>query len=275
MVKSISFEFIFPCLIFAALLINNPLNAQNLKKVKGFRPGKIENVAVDRLGDFFLVFGNGTIKKYDANGKVLASLKGNKSPTLIEPWYHPRIFKYDYRDRTCIIYDRNFQNGDVQPLDPSIAIDPILVCPTNDNQLIVLDRADFSIKRVNPASQEVTAEFYIDTVGARLNVTYLREYQNLIFLLDKNHGIIIYNKEGKKINRLRTNANNFGFFGEELYFLQHEKIIFFDLYTEKTRELRIADSKFILVSDERILLVDSHDQVSIFEFSTEKLPDSN
>ena len=69
MVKSISSEFIFSCLIFAGLLINNSVKAQNLKKIKGFRPGKIENVSVDRLGNFFLVFENGTIKKYDANGR--------------------------------------------------------------------------------------------------------------------------------------------------------------------------------------------------------------
>ncbi len=270
MVKSFSI-LIFCCSFLVALLFCSSTAAQDLKKIKQFKPGKVENVSIDRLGNFFLIFKNGTIKKYDANGKVLASLKGENPPTLIEPWFHPKIFIYDQHHHSCINYDRNFQNGDAQQLDPSVAIHPLLACPTNDNKLLVLDGEDFSIKKVNPFTHEVTAEFYIDSTDVKPDFVYLREYQNLIFLLNKNSGIVIYNKEGKKINLLKTRANNFGFFGEELYFLQPGKIFFFDLYTEKTRELKIADAKFVLVSDERILLVMENNSVSIFEFSADNL----
>ncbi len=213
------------------------------------------------------------MRKYDANGKVLASLKGSKNQTLVEPWFHPKIFIYEQESHTCTMYDRNFQKGEVYRLDPSVAINPQLACPTSDNNLLVLDEADYSIKSVTPFRQQVIAEFYLDSAEMRPHFTYLREYQNLIFLLDKNSGISIYNKEGKKINKLRTTSGNFGFFGEELYFLEPSKIVFFDLYTEKTRELKIADSKFVLVSDERILLVNSDNKVSIFDFSADKLSD--
>jgi len=139
------------------------LQAQALKKVKEFKAGRIENVAVDRLGDFFLVFKDGEIKKYDANGKILALLKNTnlngqrRAPTLLEPWFHPKILVYYQQRQQIINYDRNFQNPDIQQLDPSIAIKPLLACPTNDNKLLVLDGADFSIKKVNPLNNEVTA----------------------------------------------------------------------------------------------------------------------
>jgi hypothetical protein len=243
------------------------LKAQGLKKVKEIKTGQIESVAIDRLGDFFLVFNNGEIKKYDANGKVLASLKGQKSPTLLEPWFHPRIFVYHQQGQTIDIYDRNFQNPDVQQLEPSIAIKPLLACPTNDNKILVLDGADFSIKKVNPSNNEVTAEFYVDSVQSKPNFVYMREYQNMFFLLDKNAGIVIYNTVGKKINQLKTDANNFGFFGEELYFLQEGKVVLFDLYTEKIRLVDVGKGKFVLVSDERILLVKENGRVILFEFN--------
>jgi len=242
------------------------LAAQTLKKVKEFKPGKIENVAVDRLGDFFLLFKDGEIKKYDANGKILASLKKERVPTLFEPWFHPKIFLYDQPGQHLASYDRNFQDPTRGQLEPSIAIKPLLACPTNDNKLLVLDGADFSIKKVNPLNNEVISEFYIDTVDVKPNFTYMREYQNLIFLLDKTTGILIYNNIGKKVNELKTDANNFGFFGYQLYFLQDDKIVFYDLYTEKVRLEPVGRGKFVLVSDERILLVKENGHVVLFDY---------
>lgn len=255
------------------ILFCNSLRAQNLKKVKDLKTGKIESVAIDRLGDFFLVFKNGDIKKYDANGKVLASLKKDKVATLLEPWYHPKIFVYDRQGQQIAIYDRNFESPDIRQLEPSIAIKPLLACPTNDNKLLVLDGADLSIKKVNPANNEVTAEFYVDSADSKPNFVYMRDYQNLIFLLDKNYGVVIYNTVGKKINQLKTDANNFGFFGEELYFLQDDKVVFFDLYTEKIRLVEVGKGKFVLVSDERILLVKENGRVTLFEFNEKDSPD--
>lgn len=273
MSRSIFYKLIFTSNLLGIFLWWNPLAAQHLKKIKEFKAGKIENVSVDRLGNFFLVLKDGEIKKYDANGKVLASLKTENVPTLIEPWFHPKIFVYYLQGQHLVSYDRNFQNGDRQQLEPSIAIKPLLVCPTNDNKLLVLDGADFSIKKVNPHNHEVTAEFYIDSADVRPNFIYMREYQNLIFLLDKNSGIGIYNNVGKKINQLKMDANNFGFFGEELYFLQEDKVVFFDLYTEKIRLVDAGKGKFILVTDERILLVKENGQVVLFEFNEKKSQD--
>ena len=116
-------------------------------------------------------------------------------------------------------------------------------------------------------------EFYVDFVESKPNFVYMRDYQNLIFLLDKNSGVVIYNTIGKKINRLKTDANNFGFFGEELYFLQDDKVVFFDLYTEKIRLVNVGKGKFVLVSDERILLVKENGRVTLFEFNRKDSPD--
>ncbi len=71
--------FYFPLIFF---FICNSLEAQSLKKVKEIKAGQIENVAIDRLGDFFLVFKNGEIKKYDANGKVYSCVEKPESSNL-------------------------------------------------------------------------------------------------------------------------------------------------------------------------------------------------
>src|SRR5882724_8253066 len=104
-------QFIFKRWILLSIYILsfNYVIAQIPKEVKEFSPGKIENVTVDRLGNFFLTFKNGSIKKYDPNGKILASLNREASTTLLEPWFHPKIFAYHRDQQRYVFYDHNFK----------------------------------------------------------------------------------------------------------------------------------------------------------------------
>lgn len=252
-----------------------PAEAQTPKKLKELSLKNIENVSVDRLGELFIVFKNGSIKKYDVNGKELAVLKKGKLPTLIEPWYHPKIFAYDRVTQQTIFYDHNLQSPQVEKVDPSVAVNAFLVCPTNDNKLLVLDQADWSIKKVNPSTSKVVSEFNIDTTAlSKPLFTYLREYQNLIFLLDKYSGIYIFSNLGKRINHIKCTIQNFGFYGEELFYLVDDRVVFFDLYSEKTREVKVDPGKYVIVTDERIFLVKGNGRIVIYEYKPEVSDDN-
>lgn len=256
--------------LFFFLLFSFRVQSQTpFKKIKEFKSAEISKVSVDRLGNFFLVLKNGSIKKYDSQGKAIASLK-EKSITLLEPWYHPSIFVYNRKKQSFTTYDRKFENGRQAFIEPAWAIEPALVCPSNDNKLWLFDRADASIKKVNPLSNEVLIEFNLDTTKLKTkpDFTHLREYQSMIFLLDKNSGVVILNNIGKQINRIeKIDIGNFNFFGEELYYLDNNSIKLFDLYSEETRELKVeGENKFALVTDERIILVSKKNKVSVFEF---------
>jgi hypothetical protein len=45
----------------------------DLKRIKGWKEKNVSSITLDRLGDFFIIHKNGTIKKYDPAGKQLAS----------------------------------------------------------------------------------------------------------------------------------------------------------------------------------------------------------
>ncbi|MGC4023127.1 MAG: hypothetical protein QM734_14860 [Cyclobacteriaceae bacterium] len=251
------------------VFVANLVCAQTPKKLKEFSEKNIENASVDRLGNLFLIFKNGSIKKYDANGKVIASLKKGELPTLLEPWYHPRIFSYQKEKQQFTFYDHDLKQTESKKIDPSVAINPFLVCPTNDNKLLVLDQADWSIKKIN-YGENVLSEFAIDTTAlSKPSFVYLREYQNLIFIFDTNSGILIYSNLGKKINHIKCKINNFGFYGEELFYLIDDKVVFFDLYSEKSREIKLELGKFVIVTDERIFLVQESGKVMVYEFLAE------
>lgn len=259
--------------LFLLLLLVKPATsaAQTVTKIKEFKAKGVKTLAVDRLGNFFLIFKNGAIKKYDPDCKLLASLKGGKiTPTLVEPWYHPSIFVYDRSRQEWIVFDHNLKNPQVNPVDPSVAIAPYLVCPTNDNKLLVFDKADNSVKKVNRFTNESLFEFTIDTtkLAKAPDFIFLREYQNMIFLLDKNSGIWVYNNIGKLVNSIQVaGLEGFGFYGEEIFFLRDGVLTLFDLYTEKTRQIPLEKAyRQSYITDERVISIDNYSRVSLCQF---------
>lgn len=237
-----------------------------LAKIKEWRSKEISNVSVDRIGNFFLIYKKGGIKKYDPNGKVMAALPKSK-PTLTEPWYHPSIFIYDRGTQKYFSYGRFFENVREHKLPPEFAIEPYLVCPTHDNRLWILDKSDYSLKKINPLNNEVLNEFVLNIESASPAFTNLKEYQNLIFLQEKN-AIWIINTLGKVINKIESDQlGNFGFFGQEIYYLEGNTARFVNLLTEERYELKLeGDLKFVLVTDERILTISINNKVTIYNY---------
>jgi len=253
------------------IVFNLNASAQNqITKIKEWSAGEIAGITVDRIGDFFLIQKKGGIKKYDPEGKLMASLPKRK-PTLIEPWYHPAIFIYDRNSQKYFSYGRFFENMQEHKIAPEFAIDPYLVCPTHDNRLWILDKADYSLKKINPLTHEVVNEFTLDVESSAPEFTYLKEYQNLLFLQEKNKNIWIINTLGKIITRIEiNNPVNFSFFGQELYYLENNTIKFFDLLTEARRELPLSgELKFALVTDERILTISTRNKISLYNYTPE------
>ncbi len=244
----------------------------DLKKIKEWKVSDVTFMAEDRLGDFFIVQKTGKIKKYDLNGKVLASTS-EKGVTLIEPWYHPSIFIYKRSKQQYILYGRNFENREESVIEPSIAIEPYLACPTHDNKLWIFDKADYSLKKVNRYTNEVIYEFEIDRelVTNQPEFTYLREYLNLVFLLDKNSGILILNHLGLVINKIEIkNLKGFYFYGEEIYYLENDKLKFLNLVTEKEHEVSLPPgTQQAIITDERIIILNNSSKVALYTYSLE------
>jgi hypothetical protein len=240
------------------------------KKIKELKSKEVAQLVVDRLGDFFTVTTSGEIKKFDPDGKMFSRLKSRTiKPTLVEPWYHPSIFVFDRNNQKYFFFDRHFENVREYAVEPSWAVEPFLICPRGDNRLLVLDKADYSIKLVNPLTNQLQSEFAIDAalVASNPEFSYMREYQNMIFLLDSKSGIIILSNIGKLISKIEVaGINNFNFFGEEMYYLSENKINFFDLYSEEKRTIPLdGNYRFALATDERIIAVSDKNKIVLYE----------
>lgn len=268
--RSILIRLVFIILFLQISLLTSPTCSAQAptKKIKEFNPGEVKAATVDRLGNFFLVLKNGKVNKYDANGKRIASLK-SKRVDLIEPWFHPSIFVFDRANKKFSGYGRYFENPIETDIDDSWAIEPYLVSIRADNHVWILDKADATLKHINPMTGATVSEIPIDTAQFKTKplFTHLREYQNMLFVLDQQSGILIFSILGKQIEHIQKKGiQNFNFVGEELYYADGNTLKFFDLTTEATREVKVEGThKFALVTDERMILIDTKNKVTLWE----------
>jgi hypothetical protein len=228
------------------------------KKITTFPTTPVVSASLDRLGDLYLVLKSGEIKKYDTDGNFMAAYTPASPVTQLEPWNPLRVFAY-LRDRQEIVFlDRTFEVLQRTPVDSSLAFKPWLASPSFGNSFWILDQADFTIKKADMKTGAITGEAVLTLpAGSKPDFTYLREYQNLLFLVDQKTGISVYSVVGKLIVSFPlTNPLYVGYLGEEIYYLENGILKFYDLYTEDRREFAVdPQARFAFVTDERLLLV--------------------
>ena len=245
------------------------LSASQSKKIAAFKTSSdIVYAAIDRAGDFYLVLQSGEIQKHDKNGINLGSYAHEGPPTLFDPSNAIRLLVYYKKAQEFTWLSPDLGANPFEKIDPSIAIDISLICPSGDHNIWILDDADLGLKKVNLGDVKVITEFSVSDQFKENRFTLMREYQNFLFLLDPKLGIVVYNSLGIQIRKIQVlDLVYFNFLGEELYYIYDNKLKFLDLFTAETRDLNLPTAaEFALLTDERMILANQN-QVEIFEFS--------
>ena len=257
------FIFFFLC-IFQGL---PSVLAQN-KKITFETTAEIIWSGVDRAGDLFLVLKTGEVQKFNKGGKRIGSHGFKVAPTLLDPLDGVQSFYYLRDDRIFGNLSFDLSSVSQHPIDPAFAISPWLVCPTL-HELWILDSSDFSIKKTKMNSASISLEKALKHLPFKKVTDYIfmREYQNYLFLLDKNEGVHLFNSLGNYVKTMgEKEMRSFGFLGEELYYLKDNVLILIDLYTNERRTLPLpALSRNALLTDDTMYVVAAN-SVMILDF---------
>src|SRR6478736_4588360 len=185
-------------LIFLTLLTST-LFAQT-KKIKSFKADDAVTFAtVDRAGDFYVILKTGEIQKFDKDGNKLASYKGKTNLTSFDPTNAIRLLTYYIDDHryTWLSPSLENPNPDFLLLDPSWAVEPSLICIAGDQDLWILDKADWNLKKINPRQSTTLTEFSITKEIPAPQITAMKEYLHFIFLINAEKEILVYNSIGR------------------------------------------------------------------------------
>jgi hypothetical protein len=215
----------------------------------------VQSVYVDRPGDLYVLQKKNIIKKFDIDGKLVDEFKFQDKLSTFDPRDGARLFACF--DEKCSFFSAETKQEFI--IEKEFAIEPAIICSSGDHNVWVLDKADFSLKKISPSQSRVMIDVILDTALLKKGpeIIVMREYQNFLFILDKNLGIFVMNAIGKQIRKIsEPNLTYFNFLGKEIYFKKAGKLIFYDLFDTTSREESIDPScKFALITDVRKYLI--------------------
>lgn len=248
------------------LLLATPLFSIAQKKIITIDIKDVASAYVDRPGDLYILHTDNKVSKFDTLGLPVADMGFEKTPTVFEPRDGARMFIYFADVKQGAFFSPETSQGFF--IYDYFALEPMLATSCGDNQVWIVDKGDWSVKKFDPKASKIVAESLIERnqFEGDLKITAIREYQNFLFVLEKNTGILVFNSLGKQIKKIAgKEIQYFNFLGEELYYAKDGKLFFYDLFDGKTRE-ETADPKslYTLLTDARKYVVYA-DKIDVFE----------
>ncbi|HAS45438.1 MAG TPA: hypothetical protein DCS93_33450 [Microscillaceae bacterium] len=216
--------------------------------------------AIDQKKHLYIADSDGNVVQYDSLGKRLLVFSPDKigTVTAMAASQTMRLFVF-YRDfQEYVMLNRFLDQTSRQKFEVEEIGFVRLATLASDNNLWVFDENDLSIKKYNPQVNKVIAKVALDLMLGNQphEVIYLKEYQNLLYLVDKNSGIWVFDNLGNfKKKLVYKNIEWFTVVGKFMYIIQGQKVKQLSLYSasEQAKILKI-DGKELLKSNSQPFL---------------------
>lgn len=250
------------------------LHGQKLTKIKSQKlDHAVVNASIDRQGNIYIASNNGDIDRFNRNGELVYHFspdkKGNAS--LIEAWQGLRTFVF-YRDFQQYLFLDRFLNNSV-PFDIGNGLSTYFELGTvaGDNNLWLIDQQELTLKKLDIEINEFLIEtpFNLNLDPDDFKLTFIREYQNLLFISDKSSGVLVFDNLGNYLEALPVrDLNHFSFSDNDLIGLNAKgdtaKLI--DIYTKKEREISLPDLsyQFVFMENSRLYCIAAR-RIDIFK----------
>ena len=223
---------------------------------------EITSFSQDRTGNIFLTFKGGAITKYSPSMDSLISFSPEKlgDISLLEAWHGFQIFAFYEEFQEFALLDR-FLTRDTRYRLSQSSSNYVDICTiSSDQNLWVFEENQLRLIKLNlnirAIEIEVPLEFVLDANEHK--ITFLREYQNLVFLVDELSGIYILDNLGNYLRKIAApGIINCSFRNEHLFYLQNNEVHAINLYqgTHKIIKISSGDYLGVLPLDKGLLVV--------------------
>jgi len=201
-------------------------------------------VSNDLYNNIYVADKQGNLTLYNAQGDSLFRYAPRQPATLhiLEAWKGLKILLF-YRDLQSYTWLNRFL---VETQNKILSNEQIgfarLLTYAADGNLWIFDDQDFSLKKYQPDQNRVLLSTPCDLLFSPRNyqLTFIREYQNQVFLVDKNLGIFVFDNFGnfKKKMYIR-NINFITFFGDYVTYFQENALYLQSLYKQETLKINL------------------------------------
>ncbi len=220
--------------------------------------------------DIYLALADGTIIKYAANLDSLLAYSPQRTGrvTLLEAWHGFKVFAFYNDFQAYTIFDRFLSRPVKYQLGETGNYYADMCTIGQDQQLWIYEETGLRLLKINPAYREaeleIPLEFILDPKAHR--ISYLKEYQNLLFLVDQQNGVYFFDNMGNYLRQIKVpGAVNCQFRKGNLYLLAGDQLHIFELYGTKHRTVYLPAGHWqgLLPLQQKILLIGKQMAVSI------------
>ncbi|RDV15099.1 hypothetical protein DXT99_10520 [Pontibacter diazotrophicus] len=221
------------------------------------------SISQDRNGHLYVLDPMHNLLRLDSLGQPLDTFSPPTRGRIsnIEAWSPMKILLF-YEDRqTLLLLDRFLRpisSTDLRDINyEGIARAATL---SSDDSFWLFDETNLTLSKLDLRLRKVTVETPLNLIldRERFDVRQLREYQNMLYLLDFNNGIYVFDNLGNYKKSIPFKGLSYiAFRGNELYFVQDGQLIFYDLYTSEKRTIALPVKEHYvtaLVGDKQLYL---------------------
>jgi hypothetical protein len=208
----------------------------------------LDKVSQDTYGHLYISDIKGNINKYDSTGKFLLNYSPQKlgTVTLLEAANTIRIFVF-YRDFQEYVMLERFlgpnPNSSLNEAEIGFARQATL---GSDYNLWIIDETDFTLKKYDRQFNKVLFKTPLELLldPREYDINFLREYQNNLYVNDKNSGLLVFDVFGSYKKKIPFKGlDYFAFLDDELYYMKNDTLFFFHLYLFTSREIALPPGK--------------------------------
>ncbi len=252
-------------LLLAVLLSMNDRSDKKLRFVRSTKIDSPSKVSVDQAGNIYVADQTGNLFLFDPEG----TLQSDYSPphpariSLLEAWQGLRIFLF-FRDLQQYAFLNRFLINPKGNYDFSNTGFVEMAAPSSDNNIWLIDQTDFSMKKYLIFQQQTGSSTPFDLLldPEHYEIDFIKEYQNKVFVADKNSGILLFDNFGNFIKKYnQPGLKEFNFFDNYLYFIDKSQIVLIDLYNDNRQTVPLPAAKnyrHLIVFGDRYYLFDEN-----------------
>ncbi len=192
---------------------------------------------MDAAGSVFLSFEGGSITKYSSTLDSLYSYSPTKvgNTKLLEAGNGLVIFAFYDFFQEYVITDRFLARPTLTKLSSSSLEYIDLATQSLDNNIWLVENAGFRLVKLNVTLNRIEFETALTTIldSPDYHFTFMKEYQNQLFLIDENSGIYVFDNLGNFVKKITAKTTKCTFENNHLIFLENDTIVQIGIYTNQ------------------------------------------
>ncbi len=249
-------------LLFLILIIQKPVMSQQ----DTIRLAEWYDVKLDNAGFMYMAIKNGDLVRKSPDSDTISLIYSPVKKTrisLLDVSNPLRTFLFYEDFQEYVILDRFLTETSRYRLT-SFTSYAGMAAPAINNQLWLVDMVDFSIKKVDVQRNQVTIRIplpqILDPDDSDFN--FMREYQNLLFLVDRNSGIYLFDNLGNFLRRIEQTGVTYLHFEQNKMYYQvdtNPETLFLENFYSGEKE------KMTLLAPARAVLLKSNDMWLFFD----------